>query len=529
VYKSNFSLVMLLRHFFSSGSILGLLTVLIFPGVAWAEFGCQSGGAAWAAGFSYPGPSASHAAGVAYMSSRTDLGGLVGDTLSCSKQLNNNAQCNQSAQPFYTLCMESFTTRYGGTANVAFRCCFTGSCSAGKKPDFSTGKCDGSPKNSGAPPAQSCVGNPVNAGTGNKIQRETDFSQGRGVEFERVFNGDGLFRPSRIGVGWIDNYHLAISVVSTIPEVVSAIRGDGKIYDFTWTGTAWSSDADVKDQLSKMVDGVGALVGWEYRKGGPDSVETYDSAGRLISIRSRSSIVQSLHYSDGTSSSNGGYVLDASGNSTSVILPAGLLLYVEDSFGRKLTFGYDSLNLIVRITSSQGDAYRYQFDNAGNLISVTYPGGETRSYAYNESVNTSGADLPNALTGIIDENNQRFSTYKYDASGRAISTEHAGGAEKVSIAYSTDANGNVISSAITDALNTTRTYSFTNILGVVKNIGVSQPCSSCGGSAANALTYDANGNIASRTDFNGNKTTYIYDLTRNLPSPPLGTRPTGYH
>lgn len=30
------------------------------------------------------------------------------------------------------------------------------------------------------------------------------------------------------------------------------------------------------------------------------------------------------------------------------------------------------------------------------------------------------------------------------------------------------------------------------------------------------MTYDANGNFASRTDFNGNKTTYIYDLARNL-------------
>ena len=30
------------------------------------------------------------------------------------------------------------------------------------------------------------------------------------------------------------------------------------------------------------------------------------------------------------------------------------------------------------------------------------------------------------------------------------------------------------------------------------------------------MTYDANGNIASKTDFNGNRTTYSYDLTRNL-------------
>src|SRR5262249_43521372 len=146
----------------------------------------------------------------------------------------------------------------------------------------------------------------------------------------------------------------------------------------------------------------------------------------------------------------------------------------------------------------------------------------TRTYVYNESANTSGANLPNALTGIIDENGARFATYKYDSSGRAISSEHdvVNGStvtpvEKVSIVYSTDSNGNVTSSAVTDALGTTRTYSFTNILGVVKNTGVTQPCNAgCGASAA--TTYDANGNIASKTDFNGNVTNYAYDLTRNL-------------
>jgi YD repeat-containing protein len=68
---------------------------------------------------------------------------------------------------------------------------------------------------------------------------------------------------------------------------------------------------------------------------------------------------------------------------------------------------------------------------------------------------------------------------------------------------------------VTDPRGTVRTYNFTTILGVVKSTGQSQPAGSgCAASAA-ALTYDANGNIATRTDFNGNKTTYVYDLARN--------------
>src|SRR5262249_50304164 len=50
-------------------------------------------------------------------------------------------------------------------------------------------------------------------------------------------------------------------------------------------------------------------------------------------------------------------------------------------------------------------------------------------------------------------------------------------------------------------------------VGVVKNRGVDQPDAAAPGSA---MSYDANGNVASRIDFNGNRTNYQYDLTRNL-------------
>ena len=67
-----------------------------------------------------------------------------------------------------------------------------------------------------------------------------------------------------------------------------------------------------------------------------------------------------------------------------------------------------------------------------------------------------------------------------------------------------------------DPLGTARTYNFTTILGVVKSTGQSQPGGAGCGASASAMTYDANGNIASRADFNGNTSCYAYDLTRNL-------------
>ncbi|MFJ2988637.1 RHS repeat protein [Collimonas sp. NPDC087041] len=143
---------------------------------------------------------------------------------------------------------------------------------------------------------------------------------------------------------------------------------------------------------------------------------------------------------------------------------------------------------------------------------VEYPDNKTRTYVYNESANTADANLPHALTGIVDENGNRFAIFNYDSSGKAISTEHAGGVEKYSVAY-TQPNAQ---SAVTDPLGSVRTYTFQTILNTIRNTGVSQPDGAGCSAAANNLTYDANGNVATRTDFNGSKTTYSYDLTRNL-------------
>ena len=61
-----------------------------------------------------------------------------------------------------------------------------------------------------------------------------------------------------------------------------------------------------------------------------------------------------------------------------------------------------------------------------------------------------------------------------------------------------------------------RTYTFQTILEVTKSTGSSQPGGAGCGPASSSITYDANGNVSSRTDFNGKKSTYGYDLSRNL-------------
>jgi uncharacterized protein RhaS with RHS repeats len=98
----------------------------------------------------------------------------------------------------------------------------------------------------------------------------------------------------------------------------------------------------------------------------------------------------------------------------------------------------------------------------------------------------------------------------------AVGEEHAGGVDAYSLAYQVDGSGNPTSTSLTDPLNTVYTHNFTTVLGVVKPTGQNQPGGSGCSASASSLTYDPNGNVASRTDFNSNVSCFAHDLTRNL-------------
>jgi len=381
------------------------------------------------------------------------------------------------------------TCPYGGWLSSGM-CVNAPACVAPQKRNVTTGACESSVasiplKNTGPPPLCSSGGNPINIGTGNKYQPETDY-QGAGdfpLVFERTYNSDASTVSERLGTGsgWRHSYERSITSAAN-SSLATAYRADGSAYDFTSVGNNWSSAADVNLKLSRSASPDTWLLTTE-----DGSLETYNATGKLQSIKSRSGATQTLTY-------------DVNG----------LLTAVTHSNGRSLTLSYDSNLRVATLQDPAGGLYRYGYNNAtGNLETATYPDQTTRTYLYNESANV-GVDMPHALTGIIDENNHRYATFQYDAQKRAILTQHAGGAERVNVAYGSTSN------TVTDALGTARTHRFQTIQGVVKSIGSDQPAGAGCSAAASAISYDANGNVASRTDFNGNRSCYAYDLSRNL-------------
>jgi len=404
--------------------------------------------------------------------------------------------------------------------------------------------------------------NPINPGTGNKTQRAIDY-RGAGqfpLSMERVYNS---LSPGRIGY-WTGSYMQFLTYKGATPWVsqnASVQRQSGNSYLFANPPTPsspWVSERDVKDALITYFNSGNstAIAGWTYRSQRTEEVDLFDSGGALLQTTNRQGLVQRLGYSDGlggmyygstsptfatihpetyvpaTCLPPSGFVhqLDAAGQPVIPPSPPNLLC-VEDAFGRQINFQRDVLGRIVRFSDPAGNIFAYEYSGtngaigANNVTKIIYPDGKSVIYHYNESAHTSGANLPNALTGITDENGVRFATYKYNAAGLAISSEHAGGVEKSNVSYAVPAPGQTtIAEVLGDPANpltNSRVYAFALSNGVVKNTSVVDPatgqptpCIDCGGSGA--TTFDTNGNVSSRTDWNGNKTCFGYDLARNL-------------
>ncbi|MRV75765.1 hypothetical protein GJ700_29020 [Duganella sp. FT92W] len=316
-------------------------------------------------------------------------------------------------------------------------------------------------------------------------------------------------------------------------------------------------DPDVDARISAQygADGVTPAV-WTYTTPHEDT-EQYDANGRLIALTARTGASQRFTYSDGASNDTSVARLPADAPvcpnvQAGAVIKAGLLVCVTDNWNRQVQYEYDALGRVVKAYDPANQAYLYAYDgstggcvldgttnkacSAGNLTQVTYPDGKKKTYHYNErarindgsnctnnvtNISVTYGHLLNALTGITDEKGVRYASWDYSCKGAVVGSEHAGGVDKVRIAYGTRAADGSQTNTVTSYLGTTaspativRNYHFKVILGVAKGDTLDQPCAGCDGMMAR--TYDANGNVSTARDWNGNQTNYTYDLARNL-------------
>jgi len=331
----------------------------------------------------------------------------------------------------------------------------------------------------------SFAGEPINVPTGNMAYHTTDYTTAgqNPLTLTRYYNSRGAFLGT-VGTNWRTSYDRYIRIFSS--SSVEAERADGQILTFTLTGSVWTTDTDVDYKLT------GSGSTWTLTDP-DDTVETYivptsgytgGYVANLTTITKRNGYTQTLAYTN----------------------PFGFLSSVTDSYSRTLTFANDSNNNLHTVTTPDSTVITYGLTagpSSWNLTSVTFPTSpvQTITYVYEN------ASLFNALTGIIDENANRYATWAYDAYGRATSSKIGTGSNATitTVSYN-DTDGSRI---VTNPLGVQDTYSFSTLQGAQKVSGISRAATATTAAATRSFTYDSNGYLASATDWNGISTTYV--------------------
>ncbi|GMQ57591.1 hypothetical protein AN1V17_19860 [Vallitalea sediminicola] len=216
---------------------------------------------------------------------------------------------------------------------------------------------------------------------------------------------------------------------------------------------------------------------------------------------------------------------------------AGNLIKETDSEG-SIEYAYDVQNNLIKQKDKEGNIYSYKYDEEGNVIR------EIKPENYNEETNDGKAaaytyDYLGRLIAVRDEENRVVQKNVYDAKGKLIQQidpkGYLSGANddaRYKTEYSYDIGGRLI--AITtpelkqkDKQNTTYTYDAQdniltmtdaegNVTTYIRDLwGRAETIINAKGNSSR-YTYDYAGNVTSSIDPKGNKTKYVYNSQNRL-------------
>lgn len=377
------------------------------------------------------------------------------------------------------------------------------------------------PINNGGGQNNTC--NPINISTGNKYYRETDYSDGS-FEFSRYFNSS----TKRWSFSYTQKLYLnSLSGKASMqgadgsayyPHEIWAFHEDGKVTTHDYAGNSnYEYLSKSNGELERvrlenpafnttLVNNKGS-----YYLRGPDGflifenslpvtpglgnthklinargAEWYDIFGRLTKIEPMGQAPAELTYIDN--------------------------MVVVTRHGKTITLTTGKGGRVERAALPDGSEIKYVYAVTTGvvdpLVTVTRTFSDStdvvlRRYFYEDT------RFPALITGVEDENGNRISSVHYDSVGRAISSEKGplnSGVERTQVQY--HANG---TRTLINALGKQSTHHFIQINGenkLTKIVG--HPSANCA-AAYKEITYNSKGLVLSRTDWQGNTTSYTYN------------------
>ena len=345
-------------------------------------------------------------------------------------------------------------------------------------------------------------GNPVIIDNGNKIEPESDFDTSGEfpLQLARTYNhmwkGAGLF-----GRYWNSSldYKLTFGGMElnacyprpgggtcTIGAATSifAWRPDGRVVKYVKAadGVFYENKADPVARIVKETDGSFTLHADD------DSTETYTASGYISTISNAQKIRWTFTY-------------------TGTTYP----YRVTHTSGRYIQFTWSGTQL-TQVQDPAGNLYSYSYSanqfgtGLHRLAATTWPGTPNTIITYHYELSNDASALTGKSLGGL-----RYSTFTYDSTGRATSTQH-NGFNKFTFAYSTGAGGTA-NTTVTNPLGKQTT--FVHEGGKLKAVSGS-PSAYCPLTTHVLTEYDANGYPALAQDANGNFTAYSYNAKGQL-------------
>lgn len=337
-------------------------------------------------------------------------------------------------------------------------------------------------------PKGQCAGNPIDIGTGAKIQAEADISFVSGsssYSIKRNYLFDKGSRPNgSTGHGWWLSFEVRLIYQDVLNhQYVTIYLPSGRGYRYEKINGQWQTSSHEGEKLTLLAP---AQEGGNW---------TFEASGKKYIFNSQ------------------GYLLVESSPDSKITIER-----TSDNRIASMLFGsapasvtYDSLGRIASI-SVANQYVDYGYDSQGRLISAasgSLPRSSTQSnvrqYLYEDT------RFGFALTGITDETGERFATWAYDANARAVSSEHAGSKERVTLDYSNIDTSGASRVSVTNALGKKTTYHLSLINGMRKVMSVQGHASTNCAAANKSYDYYPNGTLKSKTDWSGNVTTYVRD------------------
>ena len=285
---------------------------------------------------------------------------------------------------------------------------------------------------------------------------------------------------------------------------------------------------------------------------------TYDNLGRKLT--------QTQSKVDGSQAITLSYKYDKNGNLRFSTNGNGIVTsYTYDCLNRKITetvagktttYAYDAQNNLLTTTDWRGNTYTNVYDALNRVIKKLDPNNiviETLTYN-NDSLQTSSTDALLHTTSFIYDRDGRLSTTKDPENYTTLKTYDNNG----NISSTTDSNSNVTSfdydefnrlKTVTNALNEVTSYTYDGNGNMLTQTDAKGNVTTCEYNSANLMTkiiahggrtgtpgnytynstkvesysYFPSGKIATKTDKNGNVTSYAYDAHDRVLSTACGT------